>query len=135
MFIKNTGKLESFVGVNSSFKGDISTKGTLSIDGNMEGNVNADWVVLGEKASLKGDIVATCIVVSGRVEGNLRARETVEIKSKGQVLGDISARKLSMVDGGVFNGKVSMNGDRSKITEYEKKMDKEEGTTRNDGYR
>jgi len=73
MFTKNTEKMESFIGANSSFKGDIDVKGTLRIDGSMEGNVNSDWVVLGEKASLKGDVGARGIVIGGRVEGNLRA--------------------------------------------------------------
>ncbi|MGQ9569851.1 MAG: polymer-forming cytoskeletal protein [Thermodesulfovibrionales bacterium] len=49
MFHRNKEKLESFIGANSNFKGDINTKGTLRIDGNIEGNVNADWVILSEK--------------------------------------------------------------------------------------
>ena len=90
-------------------------KGTLRIDGTMEGNVNADWVVLGEKASLKGDVGTRGIVIGGRVEGNLRAKELIEIKSKGQVYGEIFTNKLSIVEGGVFNGKSIMQGDESNI--------------------
>ncbi len=121
MFTKNTKKLESFIGVNSIFKGEIKTEGTLRIDGTIEGNVNADWVVISEKASLKGDIVAKGIIVGGMVEGNLRAEEIVEIKSKGQVFGDIFANKLSMVEGGMFSGRVSMERDGSKILEFQAK--------------
>jgi len=119
MFTKNTGKLESFIGVNSSLKGDVNTKGTLRIDGTMDGNINAEWVVIGEKASFKGDIVAAGVIVGGRVEGNLKAREIVEIRPKGQVLGDISTNKLSILEGGTFSGKVSMNGDEAKIVELQ----------------
>jgi len=97
MFSKNTEKLESFIGANSVFKGDIETKGTLRVDGTMEGNVNADWVILGEKASLKGDIKARGIIVGGRVEGNLIAEEIVEIKAKGQISGDVSTNKFTIV--------------------------------------
>jgi cytoskeletal protein CcmA (bactofilin family) len=56
--VKNTEKLESFIGVNSNFKGDIDTKGTLRIDGSMEGKISADWIILGEKAFVKGDVTA-----------------------------------------------------------------------------
>jgi cytoskeletal protein CcmA (bactofilin family) len=56
MFHKNKEKLESFIGLNSNFKGDINTGGTLRIDGSMDGNVHADWVILSEKAHIKGDI-------------------------------------------------------------------------------
>lgn len=121
MFTKNTEKLESFIGANSNFKGDIDTKGTLRVDGTMDGNVNADWVILGEKASLKGDITARGIIVGGRVEGNLRAKEIVEIKSKGQVFGDIYASKLTIVEGGMFDGRSSMMKDESKIVEFQAK--------------
>lgn len=121
MFHKNTEKLESFIGANSNFKGDVDTKGTLRIDGAMEGNVNADWVLLGEKALLKGDVTARGIVVGGRIEGNLKAKEIVEIKAKGQVYGDVSTSKLTVVEGGLFDGKSSMAKEETKIVEFQAK--------------
>jgi cytoskeletal protein CcmA (bactofilin family) len=121
MFTKNTEKLESFIGANSNFKGDIDTKGTLRIDGTMDGNVNADWVILGEKAFLKGNITARGIIIGGRVEGNLKAKEIVEIKPKGQVSGDISTSKLTIIEGGIFDGRSSMMKDESKIVEFQTK--------------
>jgi cytoskeletal protein CcmA (bactofilin family) len=121
MFNRNKEKLESFIGTNSNFKGDIRTTGTLRIDGTMDGNVNADWVILSEKGHLKGDIVAKGIIIGGKVEGNLRAEEIVEIKSKGQVFGDISTNKLSIVEGGVFNGRASVEKEEAKIVELQAK--------------
>lgn len=121
MFNKNTEKLESLIGLNSSFKGDIETKGTLRIDGSMEGNVTADWVIFGEKASLKGDISSRGIVVGGRIEGNLKAKEIVEIKAKGQVFGDIHTQKFTIVEGGTFEGRSSMSKEESKVVEFQMK--------------
>jgi len=121
MFTKNTEKLESFIGANSAFKGNIETKGTLRVDGSMDGNVNADWVVLGEKASIKGDITARGIIVGGRIEGNLRAKEIIEIKSKGQVFGDISSVKLTIIEGGIFEGRSSMSKEETKVIEFQAK--------------
>ncbi len=121
MFHKNTEKLESFVGTNSTFKGDIDTKGTLRIDGRMEGKVNADWMILGEKASLNGDVTARGIIVAGTIEGNLRAKEIVEIKAKGRVCGDIHTNKLTIAEGGIFDGKSSMSKEESKIVEFQTK--------------
>ena len=121
MFTKNTEKLESLIGANSNFKGDINTKGTLRVDGTMEGNVNADWVILGEKACMKGDVTARGIIVGGRVDGNLRAKEIVEIKSKGQVSGDISTNKLTIIEGGMFDGKSTMQKSESKVVEFQTK--------------
>jgi cytoskeletal protein CcmA (bactofilin family) len=121
MFNKNTEKLESLIGANSNFKGDIDTKGTLRIDGSMEGSVNADWLILGEKALLKGDVTARGIVVGGRIEGNLKVKEIIEIKAKGQVYGDVSTSKLTVVEGGLFDGRSSMIKEETKIVEFQAK--------------
>lgn len=109
MFSKNTEKLESFIGVNSHFKGDINTKGTVRIDGRIEGNVEADWIVLGEKAHMKGDAKARGIIVGGHMEGNIKAEEIVEIKSKGRITGEIVTNRLCVAEGAIFEGHSSMN--------------------------
>lgn len=121
MFHKNTEKLESFVGENTTFKGNIDTKGTLRIDGRIEGDVSADWVIVGEKAQVKGNINGRGIVVGGRVDGNLRAKEIIEIRNKGQVYGEIFSSKLSVSEGAFFDGKSSMQRDDSKVVELQAK--------------
>jgi len=119
MFSKNTEKLESFVGVNSLFKGDIKTKGTIRIDGTLEGNVDVDWLILGETAQLKGDAIARGIIVGGKVEGNIKAREIIEIKSKGQVVGEITTSKLSIAEGAIFEGRSTMPKEESNVVELQ----------------
>ncbi|MFZ3122304.1 MAG: polymer-forming cytoskeletal protein [Thermodesulfovibrionales bacterium] len=59
--------------------------------------------------------------MGGRVDGNLKAKEIVEIKAKGQVSGDISTGKLTIIEGGVFDGRSSMQKDESKIVEFQTK--------------
>jgi cytoskeletal protein CcmA (bactofilin family) len=108
MFSKNREKLESFIGSETLFKGEIKTKGTLRLDGKVQGNVEADWCVLSDKAHLKGNVTANGIIVGGHIEGNLTAKETVEVKQKGKVVGDISAGRLMVAEGGFVDGKVTM---------------------------
>jgi cytoskeletal protein CcmA (bactofilin family) len=119
MFNKNIEKLESFVGTNSTFKGDIDTKGTLRVDGIVEGNITADWVVLGDKSRVKGDITARGIVVGGRIDGNVKAKEIVEIKNKGQLFGEIFTSKLLVAEGGIFDGRSRMHHDEAKVIEFQ----------------
>lgn len=109
MFSKNTEKLESFVGVNTYFTGDIKTKGTIRIDGTVEGNIEADWLILGEKSQLKGDANARGIIIGGRVDGNIKATEIIEIKPKGEVVGEIITNKLTIAEGAIFEGRSSMH--------------------------
>lgn len=112
---KNNEKLESFIGANSSFKGDIKTKGTIRIDGNMEGNVDSDWLIVGEKGILKGDVRANGVIVGGKIEGMVTAREIIEIKGKGEISGDINTPKLSVSEGAILNGKATMNRDTNVV--------------------
>lgn len=114
---KDKVKLESFIGSNTRFQGTIKTEGTLRVDGRVDGNIEADWLVLGENSSLKGNASATGIVVGGLVEGNLTAKEIVEVKDKGQVRGDVLTTKLTVSEGGLIDGRVSMQKEQSKIVE------------------
>ena len=117
MFHRNTEKLESLVGAESTFKGDISAKGTVRIDGTVEGNVEADWVVLGEKGLVKGDVSSRGVIVGGRIEGNLRVREICEIKNKGELYGEIITAKLTVAEGAIFDGKSTMSKEEGKVVD------------------
>jgi cytoskeletal protein CcmA (bactofilin family) len=121
MFSKDAEKLESFVGSNANIKGEMNVKGTLRLDGSIEGCVNADWVILSENALVKGDIAAQKIIIAGRVEGNLRAKGLVEIQSKGKVIGEIFTDKLSVTEGAEINGNIKMKSGESKIIDFEAK--------------
>jgi cytoskeletal protein CcmA (bactofilin family) len=101
-------KADSFIGAESDFQGEFVVKGTLMIAGHIDGRVKADCVILSESAVIKGEVTAPKIVVGGRFEGNLRAKEIVEVKSTGRVLGDIFANKFSVMEGGEINGKIEM---------------------------
>ena len=121
MFSKETDKLESFLGMNSSLKGALKIRGTLRIDGVVEGQLDADYVILSESAEVKGEISAKKIIIGGKMDGSVRAQELVEIKSKGKVLGEIFTQKLAIIEGAEFNGKVEMKKEESKVIELELK--------------
>jgi cytoskeletal protein CcmA (bactofilin family) len=123
MFSKSSEKLESFIGVKSNFQGEVNVKGTLRLDGRVEGRVNADCVILSETAEIKGETTARKIIVGGKVEGILRALEILEIKSTGRILGDIFTPKFSVTEGGEFNGKIEMKKGENKILDFEAKTE------------
>ncbi len=118
MFNKKPDKLETFIGANSNFTGELNVEGTLRVDGMVAGRVNADYVVLSEISLVKGDITARRIIVGGRVEGNLKAQECVEIKSKGKIFGGILTNTFIVAEGAIFDGKIEMTIDESKALEF-----------------
>jgi cytoskeletal protein CcmA (bactofilin family) len=112
--------LETFIGKNTHLKGNITTKGTLRVDGRVTGNVEADWLIIGEKALVKGDVSAGGVVIGGTLEGNVTAKESVEIKRKGRVAGDLVTSKLLVIEGGIIDGRISMLKEGSNVIELDK---------------
>ena len=119
MFGRDTEKLKSFLGAESEFKGDLVSKGILRMDGLVNGRIQANQVIITETARVTGEVLARKIIVGGKVEGSLRASEFVEITPKGNVKGEIFTKRLMILDGGEFNGRVEMKAGEPKILEFE----------------
>ncbi|MGZ8439570.1 MAG: bactofilin family protein, partial [Candidatus Deferrimicrobiaceae bacterium] len=96
------------IGPDSTVKGEMVVRGTVRIDGNLEGDIRADWVIVGETGRIRGNVKARAIVVGGRVDGNIEGSEIVELKDKAQVVGEICTAKLSISEGALFEGQSSM---------------------------
>jgi cytoskeletal protein CcmA (bactofilin family) len=113
---KDTKTLSLVVGVDSTVRGTLESKGTIRIDGTVEGGIQADWVIIGESGTVQGDITSRGAVLGGSIEGNIHATETAEITAKGQVIGDIFASKLSVIEGGLFEGRSHMTKNQEGAT-------------------
>jgi len=111
MFGKESRKLETIVGDGTRVAGQVSAKGTIRIDGILEGDVDADWVVVGETGKILGNIRSRGVVVGGSVEGNIEAAETVELMRGAKMTGEIRAPKLSVSEGAFFEGRSRMKGE------------------------
>ena len=108
MFGKKEEALTMMIGAESSLRGELQSKGTVRIDGTFDGTIQADWVILGESGLIRGDILSRGTIVGGKLEGSVRCSETVQITPKGQVHGDIYTPKLSVAEGGIFDGSSHM---------------------------
>ena len=111
MFGEGSQKLETIVGNDTHIAGKVSVKGTIRIDGIVEGDVHADWVIVGETGKILGNTRSRGVVVGGSVEGNIEATETVELMGKASMIGEISAPKLAVSEGAVFEGRSRMKGE------------------------
>jgi len=87
--------------------GDLETDGALRIDGRVEGAVHrADIIVIGQGASVVGDITAREVIVGGAVTGNIFASQRTELLSSGIVAGDIRSAAILVQEGGVVQGRL-----------------------------
>lgn len=87
--------------------GDLETDGALRIDGRLEGTIHrADLIVVGQGASVVGDITAREVIVGGAVTGNIFAAQRTELQSTGIVAGDIRSAAILIHEGGVVQGRL-----------------------------
>ena len=91
-------------------KGVIKFSGELTFDGKLEGDINSDGALsLGDNAVIKGNIDAGSVVVRGKINGNITAKDKIDIKARTELFGDIRAPKLAIEEGVTFVGKTEVN--------------------------
>ena len=105
----NENKVVSIIGPGTTIKGEITSKGTIRIEGEVSGRVQcADSIVVQESGRVKADLTAAQIIISGEVRGNVFAHERLEITAGGKVIGDITSPRIAMAEGVLFEGKCAM---------------------------
>jgi cytoskeletal protein CcmA (bactofilin family) len=109
---KKTGELNGFLDRGASFKGELEFEDTMRIDGRFHGKIiSKNELIVGESATIEGDIHVGRIAISGTVIGKIVATQKVEIHRQGKVYSDIDTPALIIEDGGIFQGNCVM-GDR-----------------------
>ncbi|MDE3136391.1 MAG: polymer-forming cytoskeletal protein [Acidobacteriota bacterium] len=99
------------VGAGLHVKGEISGNEDLQIDGAVEGHVQLGErrLTIGASARVTADVQAREVVVFGNVKGNLRARDRIEIKKDGSVVGDLTTARIMIEDGAYFKGSIEID--------------------------
>lgn len=101
--------INTVIGVDIIFKGDISGGKTIKIDGHVIGNINLEnGIIIGENAVITGNIKSESIIIHGRQNGNIECQELI-IKNTGNVNGDIETQVIEIEMGGKYNGQLNMN--------------------------
>ncbi|MEM6648981.1 MAG: polymer-forming cytoskeletal protein [Pseudomonadota bacterium] len=94
----------SIISSDMVIKGSVESSGEIQFDGQIEGDLHAHGLVVGEGANVVGEIVASKVRVCGHVEGAIRAVQ-VELSTSATVRGDIMHTSLSIENGAKFEGK------------------------------
>jgi cytoskeletal protein CcmA (bactofilin family) len=82
----------------------IISRGTLQVDGEVEGDVGGAEIIIGEEGKVTGIVAAERVIVRGRISGVIRAM-TVALQSSARVEGDIHHMSLSIEQGAEFDGR------------------------------
>jgi cytoskeletal protein CcmA (bactofilin family) len=90
-------------------KGEVTGSEDLFVDGVVEGKLSLTsncCLTVGPNGSVKADLNAREIIVRGKVEGKITARDKVELWSTGQVTGEVHTDRLAIEDGALLRGRV-----------------------------
>ena len=102
----NIDESKTVLGSNAVFKGELTFKDTLCIDGEFEGKLTtSDKLIVAEEGAVLANIEAGTVICRGKITGNVIASQKVEIHSTGKILGDVHTPALMIELGAVFNGK------------------------------
>ena len=101
--------IKAFLGPGSQFEGRMVFNEIVRLDGTFRGEIASnDTLIVGDTAEIQAEVTVGTLILSGRFKGNIKAVTRVELRAPAQVEGTIETPALSVEDGVLFNGTVSM---------------------------
>jgi len=105
----NLEEINVFWGKDSLLKGKMNSEGIFRLDGKVEGEIyHRGTLIVGETAIIKGKVEATTLILNGILDGEVTAKERMEIHANGKLYGTIFTPIFVIQDGGVFEGNCKM---------------------------
>ncbi len=103
--------ITALLGPGTQFEGKLHFEGRVRIDGVFKGEIRSDdTLIIGEGAEVNAEIdVATVIVRGGTVNGNIRAKQSLEIHAPGRLFGNIHSPSIFIERGVEFHGSCRMD--------------------------
>lgn len=124
------------IGKSITIRGEVSGSQSLYIEGKIEGAINlpGNRVTIGRNGEVAANILASEIVVLGKVRGNCEATDRVDIRSEGSLTGDVIAGRISIEDGAFFKGGIAIRKPGGMLPESRKHVIAVEGSPLADLY-
>jgi cytoskeletal protein CcmA (bactofilin family) len=102
--------MDSLIGQKAKVRGELTTQGSININGEFEGNLRAEGeVIISGGGKITGEVFGGNVVVSGLVHGNITAAQILEITRSGRVHGDLTGGRIIIEEGSSYHGKVKVN--------------------------
>ena len=104
----------TIVGATAKLDGNVVSAGSLRIDGQVKGQINADGdVTLSSQSQVEADIRAQNVSVAGRFKGNILVKGKAHLARGGRIDGNITSKTLVVEEGGTFHGQSIMDAGAS----------------------
>jgi cytoskeletal protein CcmA (bactofilin family) len=101
-------------------RGEISTQGTIRIDGRLEGRTHrAGTMIIGAKGVVVGDLEAREVIIGGILEGNVVVDGRIEVQASASVRGDITASAMLFHEGATVHGHIAVDHHTGQLDQIE----------------
>ena len=101
--------VDTIINDDISFRGTLSFNQTLKIKGQFKGTItSAGRLIIDETGDVEADVEVGSLVVLGSLKGNVEAKEKVELRKPGKVVGDIKTPGLEVESGSKIIGNCIM---------------------------
>jgi cytoskeletal protein CcmA (bactofilin family) len=101
-------RVVAWIGKAVRVEGKVISEEDLTIDGDVQGSIELGGhsLTIGQEARIRADLLAKTVTISGKVNGNVRAVDKVDLRATGSVDGNITAPRFVMAEGATVMGKV-----------------------------
>jgi len=101
---------ETIIGQSVNVRGDFNSNGNIIIEGSVEGSINTTGnLYIGDEANIIANISADDARVGGRIKGDIKITNYLEISSSAKIDGNIECSIISIEKGAILNGVCTMN--------------------------
>jgi len=121
-------QIRTTIGEDVEITGNIKCESSIEINGKLNGDLNCTGAAhIGKACSVKGNMSIETVTIMGQVNGNITAKDKIELKAAAKLHGDIRAKRLTVEDGVAFVGKVDVNpagsGNAKQVPEPKQTLD------------
>jgi cytoskeletal protein CcmA (bactofilin family) len=102
----NKSTAETVIASDVDITGNIKAGGSVHLHGKLQGDLDcAGDVVIGASADIKGNLVCSSASISGSVNGNITARDRIQLHGNARVHGDLKAKRLTVEESVTYVGR------------------------------
>jgi len=112
----------TLIGAGTSVAGTLRGSENCIVNGTVQGDCEIDGLlVLGEQGRWRGNIAAATVIISGEVNGDILARDKLELSATARVTGNITSPVVAMAEGAIHQGGIKMARDGAAVSSFQEK--------------
>ena len=110
----------TLISTGTTLKGDINSNSDLRIDGTIIGNIRGNAkIIIGSSGVVEGDIEGNQADITGKVTGNIKMKDLLQLRGECNITGNLNAGKLQIEPTATFNGQCHMGSVTPSVKVFE----------------